>query len=443
MGSVTGRRLLVLLVVLAAIGIPAAILQALCVGGSCAADPGQSRVPFCPLPESLRAAITDGYREGRSADVLAVGASTPLFTQIGGLRLPWPAISTATDDRVPVAFAGAGISAGAPVPVGVKLDAVAPTVADALGFERPFPEVRSGTVIDGVASTSGDRPRLILLIAWKGVGSSELQDLPDAWPFLASVLDEGAGTLEAEAGSLPLDPSATLTTIGTGGVPSQHGITGSFIRNDAGIVVEAYGEGGPVSVIASLADDLEDADPRTLVGLVATSERDRGLVGGGWYPGQDPVDTVIGDVAAAALAVEVHLSTGFGDDAVPDVLGVTLEGGVGRMDRLTRQIVAESQAATGGETLVVVAGTGTWERSRLAVPDEAAVDAVEGAVPGETHAVEAVVPGGLFLDQAVLREQQVTGQVAVDALLEAEDPDGGRMMADAFQGFAVSFARYC
>jgi hypothetical protein len=113
------------------------------------------------------------------------------------------------------------------------------------------------------------------------------------------------------------------------------------------------------------------------------------------------------------------------------------------LDRLTRQIVAESQAATGGETLVVVAGTGTWERSRLAVPDEAAVDAVEGAVPGETHAVEAVVPGGLFLDQAVLREQQVTGQVAVDALLEAEDPDGGRMMADAFQGFAVSFARYC
>jgi hypothetical protein len=43
----------------------------------------------------------------------------------------------------------------------------------------------------------------------------------------------------------------------------------------------------------------------------------------------------------------------------------------------------------------------------------------------------------------VLRAQQVTGQVAVDALLAAEDPDGGRMMADAFQGFAVSFARYC
>jgi hypothetical protein len=48
--TVTGRRMLVLLVVLAAIGIPAGILQALCVGGSCAADPGGSTVPFCPLP---------------------------------------------------------------------------------------------------------------------------------------------------------------------------------------------------------------------------------------------------------------------------------------------------------------------------------------------------------------------------------------------------------
>jgi hypothetical protein len=440
---VTGRRLLVLLVVLAAIGIPAGILQAMCVGGSCAADPGESSVPFCPLPDALKVAIANGYREGRSADVLAIGATTPIFTQVDGLRLPWPAVSTATDPRVPVAFSGAGISAGAPIPDGVALDTIAPTVASALGFERPFPEVRSGTAIDGVASTSGERPRLILLIAWKGVGSSELEDLPAAWPFLASMLLDGAGTLEAEAGSLPLDPSATLTTTGTGGLPAQHGITGSFIRNDAGSLVEAYGEGAPVSVIASLADDLEDADPRTLVGLVASDESDRGLVGGGWYPDQDPVDAVFGDALVAPLAVQEHLSSGYGADDVPDVLGVVLEGGIGRMERLTRRIVAQAQEATAGATLVVVAGTGTWERSMLAVEDEAAVDAVEDAIPGDASAVEAAVPGGLFLDQAVLREQKVTGQVAVDALLEAEDPNGERMMADAFQGFAVSFARYC
>ncbi|HET8525051.1 MAG TPA: hypothetical protein VFM81_00265, partial [Actinomycetota bacterium] len=91
----------------------------------------------------------------------------------------------------------------------------------------------------------------------------------------------------------------------------------------------------------------------------------------------------------------------------------------------------------------VVAGTGSSEASRLAVPDRDLVAAVEDAVPGDEPAVAATVPGGLFLDQGVLRREQVTGQVAVDAMLSATGPDGERMLADAFQGFAVSFARYC
>lgn len=432
-----------LLVALAAIGIPAGILQVLCVGRSCEAEPSAARVPFCPLPETLRTAIANGYREGRSPDVLAVGASTPVYTQVDELRLPWPSVGTAADDRVPLVFVGAGIASGTPISDGVTLDRVAPTVSDALGFQRPFPDVRSGTAVPGVASASGRPPRLILLIAWKGAGSAELEARPGAWAFLASLLERGAGTLQAEVGSLPLDPTAALTTIGTGGLPSQHGITGSFVRSDEGRVAEAFAEGSPVPVIASLADDLERAHPRTLVGLVETAPRDRGLVGGGWYPDQDPVDTVIGDAAAAPLAVEVHLSTGYGADDVPDVLGVVLDGGIRAMDRLTRRIVTEAQAATGDATLVVVAGTGTWERGRTAVPDAFAVDAVEASIPGAAPAVEAVVPGGLFLDQDVLRAEQVTGQAAVDALLAAEDPEGGRMVADAFQGFAVSFARYC
>ena len=255
--------------------------------------------------------------------------------------------------------------------------------------------------------------------------------------------DEGSGTIDGAAGSLPLDPAATLTTIGTGGLPSQHGITGSFIRNGQGRVVQAYAPGAPVQIIATLADDLDHANPSTLVGLVATDERDRGIVGGHWYPGEDPVDAVIGDSAAAPLSVEVHLTTGYGADDVPDVLGVVLDGRIRSMDRWTRQVVTEAERATSGSTLVVVAGTGSSETDRSAVPDRQLVGAVEEAVPGDAPAVAATVAGGLFLDQAVLRDEQVTGQVAVDALLSASGPSGERMLADAFQGFAVSFARYC
>jgi hypothetical protein len=304
--------------------------------------------------------------------------------------------------------------------------------------------VRSGTSIGGIAD--GERPRLVLLIAWKGVGSADLEARMDDWPFLESLLDRGAGTLEGETGSLPLDPAATLTTIGTGGLPSQHGITGSFVRNRMGEVVDAFATGDPFAdgqIIATLADDLDHADPSTLIGLVADDDRDRGIVGGDWYPGEDPVDSVIGDSATAPLSVQVHLTTGYGADDVPDVIGVVLDGRVRSIDRWTREIVTEAERATSGSTLVVVTGTGSSEAHRLAISDHGLVEAVEEAVPGDAPAVAATVPGGLFLDQSVLHDEQVTGQVAVDALLAATGPDGERMLADAFQGFAVSFARYC
>jgi hypothetical protein len=440
---VTTRRLVTLLVVLAAIGLPAAVLHALCVGRSCDATTAtESRVPFCPLDATLREAIANGYREGRSPDVLGVAGDVPVYTEIGGARIAWPRAQP--DTRVPIVFWGAGVAGGGALPENVTLDAIAPTVSDVLGFERPFPEVRSGRAIDGVAERASPPPRLVLLIAWKTTGTPDLEEQQDAWPFLASMIDDAIGTLDARTGSLPMDPAATLTTIGTGGLPSQHGITGSYLRNDEGQLTRAFDDpNAPVQVIATLADDLEEADPSTLVGVVATDRRDAGIVGGGWYEGQDPVDVVIGDADALPVGIDVYLRTGYGGDDVPDVLGVVLSGGVERLDRLTRRIVRAAERATDGAVLVVVAGTGTTERTRTALPDTSIVEAVEEAVPSPRSVVAAAVAGGLFLDQQVLTQAELSGQVAVDAMLGVTTQDGGAMIADAFQGFAVSFARYC
>lgn len=451
MKRVSGRRLLTLLVVLAAIGVPAGVLQALCVGRSCEAEShGAPRVPFCPLPAALRDLLANGYREGRSPDVLGVVQDRPVYTEISGIRLSWPAAGTAAGDTaVPLAFAGAGVRRDIELPSGVTLDRVAPTIAEILGFERPFPNVRSGTAFDGIAG--GDAPTLVLLIGWKGVGAVDLSARPDDWPFLASLLDEGAGTLEASAGSLPLDPAATLTTLGTGGLPSQHGITGSFVRNDTGEVVAAFGTGAPVPVIATLADDLDAPsspgvpspfEQRPVISLVATGDRDRGLVGGDWYENHD-TDRVILAGGAEAVSSARSLLADNTDDGAPDLLGVVLDGSIGSMDRRSEQIVAAAEDATAGSVLVVLAGTGPEASSTSADPDGALVSAVEDAVPGAAPAVAATVPGGIFLDQRVLTEAGVSGQVAVDALLGVTSSDGREMMADAFQGFAVSFARYC
>ncbi|HEX9124507.1 MAG TPA: hypothetical protein VF984_14300 [Actinomycetota bacterium] len=440
-----GRRLLILLVLLGLLAIPAGALRAACVGRSCAVEVGSVRVPFCPLPAALRADLVAGFREGRSPDVLAV-ARTPTVrgaTRDPGVAPPWPFLTTRPDTSVPIVFAGTGVDPAAVVPGGTGLDQIAPTLADVIGFRRPHPEVRAGVAVRGVAD--GAHPRLILEIAWKGVGRADLRSAPDAWPFLSSLLRTGAGTLDGTTGSLPLDPTATLTTIGTGGLPSQHGITGTLVRDKRGKVVTAWGRGSPLSVIATLPDDLDQRENQaSKIGLVATDPSDRGLTGGNWYLGHDHDAFVTASGPGAVTAASGLLASGFGRDRVPDVLAVVLDGSIRSMDLRTRQIVVAAREASAGSVVVAVAGSGSAAAHRGADVRVADVVAkVETAVPGDIDVVTGAVPGGLFLNQDALTSLGITGQAAVQALLDVEAPDGSKLFDDAFQGFAVSFARYC
>jgi len=444
---VFGRRLLILLLGLAAIGVPAGVLRAACAGKSCTATVAQARVPFCPLPAELKAKLAAGFREGRSPDVMAVARSESVRGGAGAG--PWPSVADpSTITAVPIAFFGTGIRAGAAVPVGTGLDAIAPTLSEVLGFRRPHPDVRAGTAVDGVAN--GERPRLVLEIAWKGVGTDELRADPRSWPSLRSLMERGAGTLAGDTGSLPLDPAATLTTIGTGGLPSQHGITGTLVRNAGGQVVEAWGPGSPFSVIATLPDDLDEAmDQRPMIGLVARDQADRGIIGGNWYIGHDRDAIVVAKGGDAVRAARRLLAEGFGHDDVPDILAVVLDGSVGSMDRRTHELVAAAERASGGSVVVAIAGTGSGAGAeagstngpRILASD--VVSQVDDAVPGDPDVVAGVVPGGLFLDQRVLAQEGISGDAAVQALLKVTASGGARVFEDAFQGFAVSFERYC
>jgi hypothetical protein len=71
------------------------------------------------------------------------------------------------------------------------------------------------------------------------------------------------------------------------------------------------------------------------------------------------------------------------------------------------------------------------------------VTRVDDAVAGDASVVAGVVPGGMFLDQDVMAARRVSGETVVDALVGATDADGTPVFRDVFQGFAVSFARYC
>jgi hypothetical protein len=440
---VTGRRLLVLLVVLAAIGVPAGVLRATCALNSCSRTGGEPpRVPFCPLPEALKDDLVHGFREGRSPDVMAVPAATSVLggTDPADAFVEWPFVRAAETTGVPIVFAGTGVDAAAEVDVGVALDRIAPTVAEIIGLDRPFPRVRSGLSLTGVAN--GERPRLVLEVALDRVGSVDVRT-DDAWSYLRALLRRGAGTLDGTTGSLPLSATATLTTIGTGGLPFQHGITGTLIRGDDGEIVRAWSPDAPPSVIASLADDLDErTDQRAMIGLVAAGTEDRGLIGDNWYPTHDTDDVVTARAGRTLDAATALLATGYGADDVPDLLGVVLEPGDAEA---LRGLVEAAERASGGSVLVVVAGTGSngLNPGGLDVPAADVLAQVEQDVPGSRPVVAAAVPGGLFLDPATLTAEGITGQAVVDALLDVRSPGGERMMADAFQGFAVSFARYC
>lgn len=429
-----GRRTLVLLSLVAVVGAPAGILRALCAGHSCD-EPANasSEVPFCSLPQRTRERVAAGFREGRSPDVLAVAEEPGLVA--GPEEVPWPAVGDEDATRVPLAFWGAGVDPEAVIPAGTGVDAIAPTVAAILGFEdRPHPDVRSGEEIPGVASSE---PALLAVeIVWVGRGARDLQ--AGTTPFVDSAIGSGSATLDGDTVSVPVDPAAVLTTIGTGGRPAQHGITGTLVRDQLGRLRKAWGPAGPPSVIAALGDDLDEVlGQEPVIGMAAGRRSYRGAIGGDWYVDVDRDAFVKTDKGDEARGARTLLRRPFGEDDVPDLAVVVVEGGPETLDETVRTVVERAGRISGGSAAFVLTATG-------ASPPGEAFEAT--AIPGEGTGslVEAAAPGGLFLDQKELARRQVSEDEVLRALTGMPVPDGpGRLFADVFPAIAVAFGRYC
>lgn len=434
-----------LLLILAVVGAPAMVLRVLCLGRACAEPTNvASTVPFCSLPDGLRSKIAAGFREGRSADVLGVTGASAVLGGTGRAHssvAPWPSKS-GLDDRVPIVFSGVQLEPDV-LPAGSGLDDIAPTLAELLGYERPHPRVRSGEALGELDAPEQGRPELILVVVWKGIGTADLQGRPSEWPALAELRALGPDTFAAETGALPLDPAAGLTTIGTGGLPYQHGITSEAVLNDEGRLVRAWSKDAPVSVIASLADDWDAARRQEpLIGLVATESSDRGIIGGNWYVDSDTDRVSIvprEDVLTEALA---ELKRGYGSDGVADILAVVDEGPIGTMDSNLEELTRAAGKVT-ERLVVVVSATGSVSTDGSVVPASDVTEDVERAVPGRRRVVQAAAPGGLYLDQDTVAAEGITDDEVIAALEAVRSPGGGRLMDQVFPGLAVSFARYC
>ena len=221
------------------------------------------------------------------------------------------------------------------------------------------------------------------------------------------------------------------STIGTGGLPSQHGITGTWVRNAQGRLTRAFGPGAPSPVIASLGDDLDAATAgRAKIGLIRTTPGDAGLTGDAWYGTGGIVDATVprGNVP---IQVARFLRDGWGSDGTPDLLAVPLSGDATADDRTTARIVEEVLAAVPDATIVMTA-TGS-----LTAPD--AIDA--SPPPGVVLTPRGEAAGGFFVDRG--GDAPSTAQEVVDAMRTQTGPDGAPLYADAFASYAVRFGRYC
>ena len=426
-------RALKLLIIVFIAAVPAVALRAACEGRACGGrEEASADAPFCSLSPRVRRLIEHGFRDGRAPDVLGLTGKVLMSTDDG---VRWPSTSDPAT-RVPIVFSGAGVDPEAEVPSGTGVDAIAPTLAEILRLKRPHPEVRSGRAIEGVESSG--TPRLVLLVALKGVGSSEATEIES----LQELLSRGAGTPDGDVGSLPVDPVAVMTSIGSGGLPHQHGMTASLIRTDEGDLAPAWGRGSPVSVIAALGDDLDrQLHQRPLIGVAGTEVGDRGLIGGNWYLGADRDQVVLS--RDAVRAAEGLLARGFGANRTPDLLAVALEGTTRQMNVDLRRLMAlATRRARGGSATIVVAGTGSAAPHR-SISDDVVVEAIESELPGPARVIAAPSAGGFFLDQRTVSRKQIPQDEILDAMRPIRAPSGERLFADLFSGFAVSFARFC
>ncbi|MDP9223901.1 MAG: hypothetical protein M3P18_08595 [Actinomycetota bacterium] len=443
-------KLVALFIAALAITAPAAVLRGICAANACRpVANAATKVPFCSLAPDVKRRIVKGYRDGRSPDLLAITERAAVGVNADGVASAWPSLHS-PKPAVPIGFYGYGVSHGRRIPPGTTLDAVAPTIAEILGIRRPHPQVRSGHALEGVAS--GSRPRLVLEIVGKGIAGGRLRSIQarhrrSLWTRMRS---GGAVTFAADPGSLPLDPAAVLTTIGTGGMPFQHGITGTRIRNDQGKVVPAWGPGAPVSVIAALGDDLDhQMHQRPLVGMVALNRSDRGVIGGNWYVGHDRDDVRIISRKGTPRALEraeeraVHglLRRGYGADATPDLLAVVLDVRASAFTNSLARLYDAARTAAHGRAALVVTATGA-EHARSPIRASTVVRRLDHDLHGDPQVVAARAVGGLFLRQRTLSQNSLSDAGAA-RILERQRLGGRALFADVFPSIAVSFARYC
>ena len=205
-----------------------------------------------------------GVRLDRSGDVQIIPIE-PNFVS-GGLTHATPFDYT---QEVPVFLYGPGFVRPGTYDAPITLADVAPTTAALLKF--PF------VARDGAAQTQAllpdderDLPRLVVTLIWDSGGTNVLERWPASWPYLASLVPDGAWFTNATVGASPSNTPIGHATIGTGAFPVHNGFVDEYMRVNG--FLQKPNANGPAFLLEPTLADLYDRamGNRPNVGAIAT-----------------------------------------------------------------------------------------------------------------------------------------------------------------------------
>ena len=261
---------------------------------------GSFREQACALPDEWLERIERGHYPGHSGDI-SILPRTPAYMASGAGGWshsgPWDYLQD-----VPLVFYGPGI-----VDEGVEITRPA-TSADVVPTYAAL--VKGAVESDGerlteVADISGawlseKRPALVVTVVWDGGGWNSLDQWPDAWPELRSLIEDGVSYTNATVGSSPSVTPSTHTTLGTGFFPSTHGISGIPIKDENGEVADAFlkGESARFLQVPTLAERWDEQNGNDAkIGMIGYEPWHLGMIGAGAErPGGDKDDAAWLDI---------------------------------------------------------------------------------------------------------------------------------------------------
>jgi len=256
----------------------------------------------CAMPHSFLLRTWRGWRPDRGPEIQMI-AKEPNFVGSGLPHVgPWDYVQ-----HVPMFWFGPGqVAPAGEVARPVTSAGIAPTAAKLLGF--PWPP-RDGQAMREALLPEDQRvapPKLIVTMIWDAAGQAVLDAHPDAWPFLASIVPDGAWYENATVGSSPTSTAQIHATIGTGAFPRNHALIGHRLR--IGPTITTPWARGPAFIALPTLADLYDRamgnEPK--VGLQGTVSIHLGMLGHGkmWGGGDDDIAVVRQKVGGDTLGEE-------------------------------------------------------------------------------------------------------------------------------------------